>query len=110
MSDLANRQCGPIDGGTPPLKGDALKKMMSQVHGWDAVHGQRLSRTFKFANFADALAFTNRVGAIAEEQDHHPDIHLAWGKVVVETWTHSIGGLSENDFILAARIDALPQP
>lgn len=73
--------------------------------GWDVVETHHLERTFEFPDFAEALAFTNAIGEIAEEQGHHPDIHLAWGRVGVEIWTHKIDGLTESDFVLAAKFD-----
>lgn len=107
MSDLASRKCVPCDKGTPPLKGAAAQSLLSQLHGWQIVDEQRLQRQFKFDDFAAALAFVNRVGEIAESEQHHPDIQLGWGKAAIEIWTHSIGGLSEADFILAAKIDQI---
>jgi 4a-hydroxytetrahydrobiopterin dehydratase len=92
----------------PPLKGEALAALRTQIDpAWEVIEEHHLARAFKFRNFVDALAFVNKVGALAEEQGHHPDIFLAWGKVRVELSTHKIGGLSESDFILAAKIDRL---
>jgi len=105
---LAKKQCVPCKGGTPPLKGDALKSYAAQVPGWTVAQEHHLEREYKFADFATALAFVNRVGAIAEAEQHHPDIQLGWGRVAVKTYTHKVDGLTENDFILAAKIDALP--
>jgi 4a-hydroxytetrahydrobiopterin dehydratase len=88
------------------LKGDDLDRLIRQLdNGWDVADGRRIEKTYLFKNFRDALAFTNRVGAIAEEQGHHPDIRLAWGKVKLSVWTHKIGGLTESDIIFAARAD-----
>jgi 4a-hydroxytetrahydrobiopterin dehydratase len=87
------------------LAGKELEALAEQVPQWKVVDGHHLTRAFKFADFAQALAFVNKVGAIAEEQGHHPDILLAWGKAEVTTWTHKINGLTESDFILAAKID-----
>jgi 4a-hydroxytetrahydrobiopterin dehydratase len=92
----------------PPLKGERLTPLKAQVPAWEVVNEHHLCRTFKFRDFAKALAFVNRVGAIAEEQGHHPWIHFTWGKATVETWTHKIDGLTESDFILAAKIDRIP--
>ena len=90
------------------LAGDDLDKLHTQLNNhWQVEDNHHLSKTWKFDDFAGALAFTNAVGAEAEAQDHHPDIHLAWGKVKVKIFTHTVDGLTENDFILAARIDAL---
>ncbi len=107
MSDLAAKNCVPCRGGTPPLKGEALESLASQVGGWSVVNEHHLTKSFKFPDFRQALAFTNRVGELAEQQGHHPDILLRWGKVEVSIWTHKIDGLTESDFILAAKIDRL---
>ncbi len=105
MSQLASKQCVPCKGGVPPLKGDELNRLSEQVEGWDVIEEHHLSRTYKFPNFVKALEFVNKVGSIAEQQGHHPNIFLTWGKVRIEIWTHKIDGLTESDFILAARID-----
>jgi 4a-hydroxytetrahydrobiopterin dehydratase len=107
MSDLANKTCVPCRGGVPPMKGQELSEYLKQVSNWKAVNEHHLSKTFTFPDFKQALAFVNKVGAIAEEQGHHPDILLTWGKAEVTTWTHKINGLTESDFILAAKIDQL---
>ncbi|HUP02814.1 MAG TPA: 4a-hydroxytetrahydrobiopterin dehydratase [Bryobacteraceae bacterium] len=104
---LADKHCVPCRGGVPPLTGDALEAVKAQVPGWDVVDGHHLTRNFGFPDFRTALDFVNRIGATAEEQGHHPDIYLAWGKVGVKIWTHKIDGLTESDFILAAKIDRL---
>jgi 4a-hydroxytetrahydrobiopterin dehydratase len=106
---LAEKHCVPCKGGVPPLKGEALEKMKAQVPGWEVVEEHHLARTFGFPDFRTALDFVNRVGEIAEAEGHHPDLYLAWGKVGVKTWTHKIDGLTESDFILAAKIDRLRQ-
>jgi len=110
MSDLASKTCVPCRGGMPPLKGEELASLLKQVAGWSVVEEHHITKTFKFPDFRKALDFTNRVGELAEEQGHHPDIYLAWGKVGITTWTHKINGLTESDFILAAKIDRLYQP
>lgn len=108
MSGLAQQKCGPCRGGTPPLQGPALKKLQEQLGGgWQVVNEHHLEKEFQFKDFKAALAFTNRVGELAEHTNHHPDIFLAWGKTKITLWTHKIGGLAENDFIMAAKIDAL---
>jgi 4a-hydroxytetrahydrobiopterin dehydratase len=107
MTDLASKTCVPCRGNVPPLAGNDLEALASQVPAWKVVDGHHISREFKFADFVQALAFVNKVGAIAEEQGHHPDILLSWGKANVTTWTHKINGLTESDFILAAKIDKL---
>ncbi len=104
--ELASKECVPCRGGIPPLAGDELKTLAQQLgNGWEVVDDHHLSKAFTFKNFAEALAFTNRVGGVAEEQNHHPDLYLAWGKVRVEIWTHKINGLTESDFIFAAKAD-----
>ena len=104
---LADRKCVPCQGGTPPLKGQTLADLVAQTPLWQVVDDVKITRTFKFKDFAEALAFVNRVGALAEEQGHHPDIYFTWGKVRIELSTHKIKGLSESDLILAAKIDKL---
>jgi 4a-hydroxytetrahydrobiopterin dehydratase len=105
MTDLASKNCVPCRGGTPPLAGKELDQLATQVPDWKVVDGHHITRLFKFPDFRKALAFVNKAGEVAEEQGHHPDILLSWGKAEVTTWTHSINGLTESDFILAAKID-----
>lgn len=107
MSELASKTCVPCRGGIPPLAGPELEALARQVPQWKVVEGHHLTRNFPFKDFLQALAFVNKVGALAEEQGHHPDILLAWGKAEITTWTHKINGLTESDFILAAKIDKL---
>ena len=104
---LADKFCAPCRGGVPPLNGKELKRLHDQVPQWKVVKSHRLQRDFRFPDFKQALDFVNRVGAIAEEQGHHPDILLAWGKAEVTLWTHKVDGLTESDFIMAAKIDRL---
>ncbi|MBZ5582470.1 MAG: 4a-hydroxytetrahydrobiopterin dehydratase [Acidobacteriia bacterium] len=104
---LAEKHCVPCRGGVPPLGGHELEMMQSQVSGWEVVNSHHLAKTFTFPDFRTALDFVNRVGAVAEEEGHHPDLCLSWGKVEITTWTHKIDGLTESDFILAAKIDRL---
>ncbi|MEP6717480.1 MAG: 4a-hydroxytetrahydrobiopterin dehydratase [Terriglobia bacterium] len=106
---LADKTCVPCRGGVPPLAGEDLASLQKEVPAWDVVTGHHLHRLFTFPDFVQALDFVNRVGAIAEEQGHHPDLFLAWGKVEVTIFTHKIDGLSEADFILAAKIDRIQQ-
>ena len=108
MSDLAEKSCVPCRGGVPPLKGEALRMFARQITDWEVIEEHHLSKTYKLADFKEALHLVNRIGEIAEREDHHPDIYLAWGKVRVEIWTHKINGLTESDFILAAKIDEIP--
>ena len=105
---LADRKCVPCQGGVPPLAGDELVLYGAEVPDWQVVDGHHISRTFKFADFAAALAFVNRVGDLAEQQGHHPNINFTWGRVTIDIWTHKIDGLHESDFVLAAKIDQLP--
>ncbi len=107
---LAQKHCVPCRGGVPPLAGAELENMKAQVLGWQVVDGHHLMKSFAFPDFRTALDFVNRIGEIAEQEGHHPDIFLAWGKVEVKTWTHKINGLTESDFILAAKIDQLHAP
>jgi len=105
-STLAQKECVPCKGGVPPLEHERVQELLRELHDdWTIEQAYHLTRTFNFRNFADALAFTNRVGEIAETENHHPDIHLAWGRVKVEVWTHKIDGLTESDFIFAAKVD-----
>lgn len=104
--ELAARSCVPCKGGVPPLRGEPLRELQARLgNGWEVVDGHHLSKTYSFRNFAEALDFVNRVGRIAEEQGHHPDLHLSWGEVREEVWTHRIDGLTESDFVLAAKSD-----
>jgi len=106
VSELAKRKCIPCKGGVPPLSTEAQTLLLEQLHEeWRVVDGHHLSRTLHFPDFVSALAFVNALGAIAEEEGHHPDILLSWGKVLVDIWTHKIDGLTESDFILAAKAD-----
>ena len=107
MARLCDLKCVPCRGGVPPLKGEDLTRLHDQLDRWDVIDEHHLSKTCKFPDFVKALAFVNRVGGLAEQQGHHPDIFLAWGRVRIEIWTHKIDGLTESDFILAAKIDAL---
>ena len=107
MTELAQKTCVPCKGGVPPLVGTDLQHLADQVPDWKVVEEHHIERTFDFSNFREALEFTNRVGELAEEQGHHPDIYLAWGKAGIKIWTHKIDGLTESDFVMAAKIDAL---
>jgi 4a-hydroxytetrahydrobiopterin dehydratase len=107
MSGLAARDCVPCKGGVPPMTAAEIEKLLPEIGGWEASGSHHLVKTYAFKNFAEALAFVDRVGAMAEVQWHHPDMHLAWGKVTVEIWTHKIDGLTESDFVFAAKCDGL---
>lgn len=104
---LSAKECVPCKSGGSPLPDNSIKELLCRLNnGWTVENG-RLRKTYRFKNFAEALAFTNKVGSLAEQQQHHPDIFLGWGKVIVELYTHKIQGLHENDFILAAKVDTL---
>jgi 4a-hydroxytetrahydrobiopterin dehydratase len=105
---LAGKHCVPCRGGVPPLQGEELEKLKAQVSGWQVVAGRHITKAYKFPDFRTALDFVNQAGAIAEAEGHHPDLFLSWGKVEVKIWTHKIDGLTESDFILAAKIDQIP--
>jgi 4a-hydroxytetrahydrobiopterin dehydratase len=107
MSDLSSKTCVPCRGGVPPLHGQELASLQQQVPQWRVIDEHHLTREFTFPDFKTALGFVNRVGAVAEEQGHHPDILLTWGRVVLTLWTHKIDGLTESDFIMAAKMDKL---
>lgn len=108
MVNLAKRKCSACIGGITPLEGVELETLTDELGGsWQVVNEHHLEKAYSFKDFKEALDFTNQIGAIAEEEGHHPDIHLSWGKVRVVLWTHKINGLSESDFILAAKIDQI---
>ena len=108
MSDLAQEHCKPCEEGSSALKGEALRELYGKLqNGWAMPNEHHLEKEYKFKDFREALDFVNRLGEVAEREGHHPDIFLAWGRVMVTLWTHSVGGLSENDFILAAKADGV---
>lgn len=116
MSDLASKRCVPCEGGTPALGEDEVERLLGELDGWRLSTGAagvseakpaEIEKEYRFPDFREALAFVNRLGEVAEQEGHHPDIYLTWGKVRVALSTHSIGGLSENDFILAAKADGV---
>ncbi|MDY0108939.1 MAG: 4a-hydroxytetrahydrobiopterin dehydratase [Candidatus Krumholzibacteria bacterium] len=109
MTDLAGKRCIPCSGSTPPLTRPQIKALLDQVPEWEAILDHHLRRVFHVPDFQSALQFVNRIGALAEAEAHHPSISFTWGRVEVEIWTHKIDGLSEADFVLAAKIDALPR-
>ncbi len=105
---LIDKKCVPCEGGVDPLTAFEATSLRKETPEWKvSVDTKKIMRSFSFKDFAQALAFANKVGAIAEEQGHHPDLHVEWGRVTVELSTHAIGGLSVNDFIIAAKIDAI---
>jgi 4a-hydroxytetrahydrobiopterin dehydratase len=105
MASLADQQCVPCKGGVPPLTEAQIAPLLAQLEGWRVVDTHHLEKTYTLKNFTQALELVNRIGAIAEAQNHHPDIWLAWGRVGVTIWTHKINGLTESDFIFAAKCD-----
>jgi len=108
MTELADKKCVPCRGGMPPLKGEELERLHRELGpGWNLVGEHHLEREYRFPDFASALAFVNRVGEMAEEQDHHPEIWFTWGNVKLTIWTHKIDGLTESDFVWAAKADRL---
>lgn len=110
MSDLADKTCVSCRGNVPPLKGEELFLLQKQVDGCNIIEEHHITKVFKFPDFRGALKFVNRVGELAEEQGHQPDMFLAWGRVEITIWTHKINGLTESDFILASKIDQLYNP
>jgi 4a-hydroxytetrahydrobiopterin dehydratase len=108
MNELAQKECVPCKDGTPPLKGQELTKLSDQLGGgWKVINEHHLKKEFKFKDFREALAFTNKVGELAEKLGHHPDIYLTWGEVKLTIWTHTIDGLTESDFVFAAKANEL---
>ncbi|HSL28467.1 MAG TPA: 4a-hydroxytetrahydrobiopterin dehydratase [Anaerolineales bacterium] len=113
MNNLASGKCVACRAGEPTLTEQQIQELLPQLHGWEVneVDGiKRLEKVFKFKNFAQALEFTNKIGAVAEQEDHHPLIITEWGKVRLTWWTHKIGGLHRNDFIMAAKSDEIIHP
>lgn len=108
MTELLKKKCVPCKGGIPKLEGPILQMMLKEVPGWK-LQGDRILKTFHFKDFVQAMEFVNAMAHLAETEDHHPDFSVHYRDVDVSIWTHAIGGLSENDFILAAKINALPQ-
>lgn len=106
MSELIQKSCVPCEGGIPALGGAEVDKLLSQLSGW-SLSGKWITKEFKFKNFVEAMKLVNRVADLAESEGHHPDIHIHYNVVRFDIWTHAIDGLSENDFILAAKIDPL---
>ena len=106
MIDLAKKNCIPCKGGVPPLKGTQLDDLLDKLkNDWKIINEHHLEKEYSFENFKEALDFTVKVGELAEKQGHHPDIFLAWGKVKLTIWTHKIDGVTESDFIFAAKAD-----
>ena len=106
MSDLAKKECVPCKGGVPPLNETETASLLAQLlSGWRVIENHHLEKDYEFSDFRQALDFTNRVGELAETQGHHPDVYLAWGRVTLTIWTHKIDGLTESDFVFAAKAD-----
>jgi 4a-hydroxytetrahydrobiopterin dehydratase len=106
MSTLDQRRCIPCEGGVPKLTPEQIAPLHSQLRGWD-LQNERLRKVYDFRNFLESMEFINRIARIAEQEEHHPDFCVHWSRVIVFIWTHALNGLSENDFILAAKIDKL---
>ena len=105
---LTKKKCASCEGGVAPLGEPEARKLAAEIPGWKVtLEPPRVSREFKFKDFKQAMKFVNRVADLAEEEGHHPDFHIHWNRVELVLWTHDIGGLSENDFIVAAKVDAL---
>lgn len=110
MTDLATslvrKKCAPCEGGVAPLTPEQIRPMLKGLPGW-SLDGRAITRTYKFANYHETMAFVNAAAWVSHREDHHPDLLVSWGECRVSYWTHAIGGLSENDFICAAKLDAL---
>lgn len=110
MTGLKQKKCVPCEKGTPPLQEEAIVELTEELGGdWKVSNWHHLEKEYSFPDFKSGLAFVNKVGELAEQEGHHPDIHLGWGKVRIVLWTHAINGLSENDFVLAAKCDEIQQ-
>lgn len=107
MSELASRTCEACRSDTTPMQSGEIGELSPQIPDWEVVEDHHLRRAFKFKNFREALDFINRVGELAEEQGHHPELHFGWGHVELEVWTHKIDGLTQSDFVFAAKVDQL---
>lgn len=104
---LSEKTCVPCRGGVKPLTRQEFEPFMQELPSWQVIDDKRLKKTFKTKDFAEALNLANRIGALAEDEGHHPDLTVRWGELTIDLWTHKIDGLSESDFILAAKIDKL---
>lgn len=105
---LSEKKCVPCEGGVPAFTKSEIKRYQSRLRkGWKIINDKKLLKEFKFKNFVETMGFVNQVALIAQAEDHHPDMQVSYSKVIVELWTHAVGGLSENDFILAAKIDMI---
>jgi 4a-hydroxytetrahydrobiopterin dehydratase len=106
MNELARRKCKPCEGGVAPLTPEQVRPMLKGLQGWE-LEGKGIAKTFKFSDYYATMAFVNAAAWVSHREDHHPDMLVKWGECRVSYWTHAIGGLSENDFICAAKLDAL---
>jgi 4a-hydroxytetrahydrobiopterin dehydratase len=107
--DLADQNCVPCKGGTPALRLEQIQPLLAQLEGWKIEDGKKLVKSYKFKNFVEAVRFVNAITPVAEEQGHHPDLYVRWGEVRAYLWTHSIDGLTESDFYMAAKLDRVYQ-
>lgn len=107
LMSFRQKRCVPCEGGVKPLKPAVAKQFLKEIPGWKIHWGKKLTKRFEFKNFLEAMKFLNRVANVAEEEGHHPDFSVHYNKVDFVIWTHAIGGLSDNDFIVASKIDAL---
>ncbi len=107
MVYLSEKKCVACEGGTPPLNESEIAGYMAEISGWEIIDNKKIRKEFKFKNFKEAMTFVNKIAEIAEAEGHHPDIHIFYNRVNIELWTHAVGGLSENDFIMAAKIEQL---
>ncbi len=107
MSELASKTCEACRSDTPPMQSNEIGELSPQIPDWEIVEDHHLRRAFRFKNFREALDFVNNVGELAEEQGHHPELHFGWGHVELEVWTHKIDGLTQSDFVFAAKVDQL---
>lgn len=107
-SNLAEKSCEPCKGGMPPLGGSEARRLLAQLgDGWELVNDHHLRKVFHFPEFHDSISWVNKVADLADEQGHHPNIRIDYDEVELDIWTHKIGGLTESDFVLAAKVDAL---
>ena len=107
MTSLSSKSCVPCSGGVPRLSEEEFAPLLAQLRGWGVADAGRLEKSYEFPNFAGALAFVNRVGEIAEREGHHPDVSFGWGYARLVIYTHAVGGLTESDFVLAAKVDEI---
>jgi 4a-hydroxytetrahydrobiopterin dehydratase len=109
VPELSEKKCVPCQGGVPALKADEIAPLKKQLPDWEVVDHHHITRNYSFSDFVSALEFVNKVGDLAEQEAHHPDIYLTYGKVGLQLYTHKVDGLTESDFILAAKIEKLPR-